>query len=89
MADRPSTAEINEFLNGLRSYRATIPENQQKMLDVMVVTTLNRKAAEESDVQAFWAAVNPVGPVGGVGAGGVAVNPVGPAGGYGSGVAVW
>ena len=92
MADRPTQAQINEFLDSLRSYRATIPEGQQQMLDVMVLSTLGRRAAAEQaagDVQAYWAAVNPVGPAGGIGAGGVAVNPVGPAGGYGSGVAVW
>ena len=92
MAERPTEAQINEFLDSLRSYRATITEHQQQMLDVMVLSTLGRRAAAEQaggDVQAFWAAVNPVGPAGGYGAGGVAVNPVGPAGGYGSGVAVW
>jgi hypothetical protein len=93
MAERPTEAQISEFLDSLRAYRKTIPEGQQKMLDVMVTTTLGmKKAAADAaagDVQAFWAAVNPVGPAGGYGAGGVAVNPVGPAGGYGSGVAVW
>jgi hypothetical protein len=93
MADRPTEGQIAEFLNGLRTYRATLPEGQQKMLDVMVTTTLGmKKAAADAaagDVQAYWAAVNPVGPVGGIGAGGVAVNPVGPAGGIGAGVAVW
>ena len=92
MANRPTEAQINEFLGSLRNYRTTISEGQQQMLDVMVLSTLGRRAAAEAavgDVQAFWAAVNPVGPAGGYGAGGVAVNPVGPAGGYGSGVAVW
>ena len=91
MADRPTQAEISDFLHSLRRYRNTIPARQQQMLDVMVNGTfINRdRAAEGDEVQTFWAAVNPVGPVGGIGAGGVAVNPVGPAGGYGSGVAVW
>src|SRR3954463_3111292 len=91
MANRPTEAQINEFLDGLRSYRATITEGQQQMLDVMVLTTLGKRAsaADAGEVQAYWAAVNPVGPAGGYGAGGVAVNPVGPAGGYGSGGARW
>ena len=64
-------------------------------IDVMVVGTLNRRAAaekaeaEEDEVQSYWAAVNPVGPVGGYGAGGIAVNPYGPRGGPGYGAVVW
>jgi len=91
MADRPTEAEITEFLDGLRSYRATIPEGQQRMLDVMVTGALRKRAdaAEEEEVQSYWAAVNPVGPRGGYGAGGVAVNPYGPRGGPGAGAVVW
>jgi hypothetical protein len=91
MADQPTQAEITEFLDGLRAYRATIPEGQQKLLDVMVLGTLGKKAAaaEEEEVQSYWAAVNPRGPAGGYGAGGIAVNPYGPAGGPGAGAIVW
>ena len=91
MANQPTQAEISDFLDGLRRYRESIPARQQQMLDVMVVGTLNNRdgAAAGDDVQTFWAAVNPVGPVGGIGAGGVAVNPYGPAGGPGAGAVVW
>jgi hypothetical protein len=90
MATKPTQAEISAFLDGLRAYRGTIPERQREMLDVMVLGAIReRSEKEEPEVQSYWAAVNPVGPAGGYGAGGVAVNPVGPAGGYGSGVAVW
>ena len=91
MADRPTEAEAKEFLDGLRSYRATIPERQQQMLDMMVLTTLRMRARaqEDEEVQSYWAVVNPVGPVGGYGAGGVAVNPYGPRGGPGAGAVVW
>jgi hypothetical protein len=90
MAKTPTQAEVNEFLDSLRAYRATISQRHQEMLDVMVIGAINRRAVEQdAEVQSYWAAVNPVGPAGGYGAGGVAVNPVGPAGGYGSGVAVW
>ncbi len=91
MADRPTKAEIDEFLNGLRRYRGTIPERQQQMLDVMVLGAIKARqsAEEDAEVKAYWAAVNPVGPVGGYGAGGVAVNPYGPRGGPGAGAVVW
>jgi hypothetical protein len=90
MANKPTQAEISEFLDGLRAYRATVPERQREMLDVLVLGAIReRSEAEKGEVQAYWAAVNPVGPAGGYGAGGIAVNPVGPAGGYGAGVAVW
>jgi hypothetical protein len=90
MADRPTEAEISKFLDGLRAYRATIPERQQEMLDVMVLGAIRKRTEEEQqEVQSYWAAVNPVGPVGGYGAGGVAVNPYGPRGGPGAGAVVW
>jgi hypothetical protein len=91
MAERPTQAEIEEFLNGLRGYRATIPARQQEMLDVMVLGAIRQRqsAEEEAEVQGYWAAVNPVGPAGGYGAGGVAVNPYGPAGGPGAGAVAW
>jgi hypothetical protein len=90
MADRPTQAEISTFLDGLRNYRKTIPARQQEMLDVMVLGAIRqRTSAEEAEVKGYWAAVNPVGPVGGYGAGGVAVNPVGPAGGPGAGAVAW
>jgi len=70
MADQPkppTNAEIKEFLDGLRSYRATIPERQQQMLDVIVTTTLNMRARaqEETEVSAYWSAYNPPGAAGG------------------------
>jgi hypothetical protein len=82
MADRATQAEIDEFLNGLRSYRATIPERQQLMLDKMVLGAVKQRQSteEEAEVRAYWSAYNPPGAAGGYGA----VNPVGP--GYGVGV---
>jgi hypothetical protein len=90
MANKPTQGEISEFLDGLRAYRATIPGRQQEMLDVLVLGAIReRSEAEKGEVQAYWAAVNPVGPAGGYGAGGVAVNPYGPRGGPGAGAVVW
>ena len=77
MADKPTTAEISEFLESLRAYRATITERQQEMLDFMVVNTLNKKAeAEKEEVQSYWYGY---GGYGGYGAG----YGVGVPGGYG------
>lgn len=82
MADRATQAEIDEFLNGLRSYRATIPERQQLMLDKMVLGALKQRqsAEEQAEVTAYWSAYNPPGAAGGYGR----VNP--PGYGYGYGV---
>ncbi len=88
MAVQTTKAEITEFLDGLRKYRATIPEGQQRLLDAMIAAALQEKE-EEPEVQSYWVAVNPVGPVGGYGAGGIAVNPYGPRGGPGAGAIVW
>jgi hypothetical protein len=80
MADGPTQAEVDEFLDGLRKYRATIPERQQQMLDVIVVTTLRNRAraAQDAEVQSFWYGYNPPGAAGGYGGYGVGVP-----GGYG------
>lgn len=80
--------EVTEFLASLRGYRETLPEGQQRLLDAMIDAALGEKA-EEPEVQSYWVAVNPVGPVGGPGAGGIAVNPYGPRGGPGAGAIVW
>ena len=40
MADRPTEAEVKEFLDGLRSYRETIPAGQQRLLDAMIADRL-------------------------------------------------
>ena len=72
MADKPTQAEISAFLDGLRAYRGTIPERQREMLDVMVLGAIRQRSeAEKEEVQGYWAAVNPVGPAGGLGAGAV------------------
>jgi hypothetical protein len=88
MAVQTTKEEITEFLAALSSYRKTLPEGQQRLLDAMIAAALEKKA-QSQEVQTYWAAVNPVGPVGGPGAGGVAVNPYGPAGGPGAGAIVW
>jgi hypothetical protein len=82
MADRPSEAEIATFLDGLRSYRATIPARQQEMLDTLILRALEKRQSAEqgAEVKAYWSAYNPPGAAGGYGR----VNP--PGYGYGYGV---
>src|SRR5438094_443696 len=70
-APAPTDAEVKEFLAGLHSYRETLPEKQQMLLDAMVAAAVGKKAggAEEEEVQSYWVAVNPRGPAGGPGYG--------------------
>jgi hypothetical protein len=95
-APAPTDAEVKDFLAGLHSYRETLPEKQQLLLDAMVAAAIGKKAGEEEEeVQSYWVAVNPRGPVGGPGYGVAAVGPYGAAGytatpwGAAYGVRVW
>ena len=55
----------------LKTYRDTLPERHQMLLDAMVAAAVGKQAgaAEEEEVQSYWVAVNPVSPAGGVGYG--------------------
>jgi hypothetical protein len=69
-APMPSDTQVKEFLGRLKTYRDTLPESDQALLDAMVAAAVGKKAGEEEeDVQSYWVAVNPVGPAGGVGYG--------------------
>ena len=68
----PTDTEVKEFLGRLKTYRDTLPESDQTLLDAMVAAAIGKKAGaeeEEEEVQSYWVAVNPVGPAGGVGYG--------------------
>jgi hypothetical protein len=59
------------------------------LLDTMVATAIGKTERGKDEVEGYWGYVNPPGPAGGYGAGGVAVNPVGPAGGPGAAVVAY
>jgi hypothetical protein len=83
---KPTEAEINSFLDKLRGFRDTLPENDQRLLNAMYFAAMGKQEApsEEGDeVQSYWVAVNPVGPAGGPGYG-YAVGGYGGAAMYGS-----
>src|SRR4051794_5895010 len=86
MADgnKPTETEINGFLDKLRGFRDTLPDNEQRLLNSMYFAAIGKQAEPEAgdDVQSYWVAVNPRGPAGGPGAG-YAVGGYG--GGYGYG----
>jgi hypothetical protein len=78
--NRPSEADVNGFIGRLRTFRETLSEGDQRLLDSMFFAAMGKQAEPDEDVQSYWVAVNPVGPAGGPGYG-VA------AGGYGYGYA--
>jgi len=92
----PSDTQIREFLGRLKTYRDTLPEGDQLLLDAMVAAAVGKKPDEKAEeVHSYWVAVNPVGPAGGPGYGYAAGGPYGAVG-YGAtpwgaayGVRVW
>src|SRR5688572_2602352 len=81
----PSDAEVKEFLGRLKTYRDTLSDKDQMLLDAMVAAAVGKKAnAEEDEVSSYWVAVNPVGPAGGPGYGYAAGGPYGAVGYHGT-----
>ncbi len=59
----PDEAQRKAFVERLALFRATLPPDQQQMLDIMVITTFAPR--EEADVQGyqwFWSQWGPNGP---------------------------
>ncbi|HEY7064567.1 MAG TPA: hypothetical protein VII06_24045 [Chloroflexota bacterium] len=75
----PTHDELVAFIGRLKTYGATLPEQDQKLLRSMVVAALGlHEKKEADDVSPYWAAyVNPVGPAGGPGYGAGVATPYG------------
>jgi hypothetical protein len=75
---KPTEAEVSGFLDKLRTFRDTLPDNEQRLLNAMYFAAMGKQEKPDEEVQSYWVAVNPVGPAGGPGYGYAA-------GGYGAG----
>jgi hypothetical protein len=73
-------AEIDSFLQKLRTFRDTLPEGEQRLLNSMYFAAIGKHQEADEDVQSYWVAVNPVGPAGGPGYGVAYGGPYGAAG---------
>ncbi len=79
----PSDAQVEAFLNKLRAFRDTLPEDEQRLLNAMYYAAIGKQEKADEDVESYWVAYhNPVGPVGGPGHGTAVATPWGAA--YGS-----
>jgi hypothetical protein len=81
MAGAPTEEQLSGFMTKLRTFRETLGEDDQKLLDAMYVAAMGKHEAPEEEVQSYWVAVrNPAGPVGGPGYGTTVAGPYGAAG---------
>ena len=51
---RPTEAQIDAFVSKMRTYRDTLPEDEQRLLNSMFFAALGEQKAKGEDVQAFW-----------------------------------
>src|SRR3954447_8063793 len=57
MADnpaRPSEAQVQAFVEKMRTYRDTLPEDEQRLLNSMFLAAVGNRAEQEGDVHAYW-----------------------------------
>ncbi len=61
MANAPSESELNGFLTKLQTFRGTLNEGEQRLLDSMYVAAMGKHEVKEEDTQAYWVAAGPRG----------------------------
>src|SRR3954468_6460887 len=57
MADnpaRPSEPQVQAFMEKMRTYRDTLPEDEQRLLNSMFLAAVGNRADQEGDVHGYW-----------------------------------
>jgi hypothetical protein len=75
---RPTDADVNSFLEKLRTFRDSLSEGDQRLLNSMYYAAMGKHEEADSDVHSYWVAAGPRGVAVG-GYGGVAAAPWGAA----------
>jgi len=57
----PTKEQLDAFLQKLLAFRATLNEEDQKLLGSMYVAALGKHEAESDEVQSYWLGVGPNG----------------------------
>ena len=56
---RPTEAQIEAFVNKMRAYRDTLPEDEQRLLNSMFFAAMGEQGAKDQDIHAHWVAYAP------------------------------
>jgi hypothetical protein len=51
---RPTEAQIEAFVNKMRAYRDTLPEDEQRLLNSMFFAAMGQHAEKDEDTHAYW-----------------------------------
>jgi hypothetical protein len=51
---RPTDAQVQAFVEKLRTYRDTLPEDEQRLLNTMFLAAVGNRAEQDSDVHGYW-----------------------------------
>jgi len=58
---QPSEAQIQTFIEKLRTYRDTLPEDEQKLLNALFFAAMGQQKQKDEDIHAYWVARGPYG----------------------------
>jgi hypothetical protein len=51
---RPTEAQLEAFVNKMRTYRDTLPEDEQRLLNSMFLAAIGKQGGKEEEVQSYW-----------------------------------
>jgi hypothetical protein len=51
---RPTDSQVQGFLERLRSFRDTLPDSEQRLLNAMYFAAMGRQLVKDQNVAAFW-----------------------------------
>jgi hypothetical protein len=61
---QPTEESVQAFIEKLRAYRDTLPEEEQRLLNAMFFAAMGQPAEKDEDTDAYWIAAGPRGAVG-------------------------
>jgi len=51
---RPTEAQLEAFVNKMRAYRDTLPEDEQRLLNSMFFAAIGKQETKDEDVHSYW-----------------------------------
>src|SRR3954468_18751370 len=53
-ATRPTETQVKAFVDKMRAYRDTLPEDEQRLLNSMFLAALGKQEGKEEEVHSYW-----------------------------------
>ena len=64
MKSEPTEEQVQKFVQKLRGYRDTLPEDEQCLLNAMYFAAMGQQGQKDEDTQSYWVAAGPYRPHG-------------------------